>query len=62
MAKTAFWGRHEPSELALEVKEKYRERMFLVHPDHGGNAEEAKVVNLAYERIKRILRKKGVEV
>jgi hypothetical protein len=34
-----------------EVKERYRELAFRIHPDRGGNAERMRELNLAYERI-----------
>ncbi|MGA9520825.1 MAG: J domain-containing protein [Myxococcaceae bacterium] len=34
-----------------EVRERYRELAFRVHPDRGGSAERMRELNLAYERI-----------
>ena len=34
-----------------DVRERYRELAFRVHPDRGGSAERMRELNLAYERI-----------
>ena len=36
-----------------EVRERYRELAFRVHPDRGGSPERMRELNLAYERILR---------
>ncbi len=36
-----------------DVRERYRELAFRVHPDRGGSADRMRELNLAYERIVR---------
>lgn len=58
----SFWLRHEADlpYILKEAHDRYRELMKKVHPDVGGDQKVAASVNMAYQRIEHLFRKKGV--
>ena len=63
--KTAsFWARNEYDlDLwAQRAHSAYRELAVRVHPDLGGNPEDAIALNAIWERIKHLFRQKGVTI
>lgn len=58
----SFWQRNESIlDLWLErAHTAYRQRMINMHPDKGGEVEDAKLLNLTWSRVKYLFRQHGV--
>jgi hypothetical protein len=58
----SFWHRNENVlDLWLErAHTAYRQRMINMHPDKGGEVEDAKELNRSWSRVRHLFRKHGV--